>query len=133
MPFDEIDMKTTVIIGNSKSILWKNLMITPRGYENKDSWYPRRPFVDDGRRGVGDSAGYPKPRRLPAVDTACPAGVIIMYFCMACSIKTPAVLLLFAGADSPSDVVGARSWAKRFDWYAAKSLLAVEVLPSVEA
>ena len=38
MPFDEIDMKTTVIIGNSRSILWKNLMITPRGYENKDSW-----------------------------------------------------------------------------------------------
>jgi len=38
MPFDEIDMHTTVIIGNSKSIIWQNLMITPRGYENKGSW-----------------------------------------------------------------------------------------------
>ncbi len=32
MPFDEIDMQTTVIIGNSKTIVWNNLMITPRGY-----------------------------------------------------------------------------------------------------
>jgi cobalt-precorrin 5A hydrolase/precorrin-3B C17-methyltransferase len=31
----EIDMQTTVIIGNSKTFLWNNLMITPRGYENK--------------------------------------------------------------------------------------------------
>jgi cobalt-precorrin 5A hydrolase / precorrin-3B C17-methyltransferase len=37
MPFDEIDMRTTVIIGNSKSAVWKGFMITPRGYENKDS------------------------------------------------------------------------------------------------
>jgi hypothetical protein len=56
-----------------------------------------------------------------------------MYFCMACSTKTPAVLLLFAGADSSSDVVGARSWAKMFDCNAAKSLLAVEALPLVAA
>ena len=38
LPFDEIDMQTTVIIGNSKSKVWNNLMITPRGYENKDCW-----------------------------------------------------------------------------------------------
>jgi len=38
MPFDEIDMQTTVIIGNSKTIVWNNLMITPRGYENKEKW-----------------------------------------------------------------------------------------------
>ncbi len=38
LPFDEIDMQTTIIIGNSKSIVWDNFMITPRGYENKDSW-----------------------------------------------------------------------------------------------
>jgi cobalt-precorrin 5A hydrolase/precorrin-3B C17-methyltransferase len=31
----EIDMQTTVIIGNSKTFLWNNLMITPRGYEEK--------------------------------------------------------------------------------------------------
>lgn len=31
----EIDMQTTVIIGNSKTFCWNNLMITPRGYEEK--------------------------------------------------------------------------------------------------
>jgi cobalt-precorrin 5A hydrolase/precorrin-3B C17-methyltransferase len=31
----EIDMQTTVIIGNSKTFPWNNLMITPRGYEKK--------------------------------------------------------------------------------------------------
>jgi precorrin-3B C17-methyltransferase len=31
----EIDMQTTVIIGNAKTFLWNNLMITPRGYEKK--------------------------------------------------------------------------------------------------
>ncbi|HEY3276927.1 MAG TPA: precorrin-3B C(17)-methyltransferase [Syntrophorhabdaceae bacterium] len=29
----EIDMQTTVIIGNSKTFTWNNIMITPRGYE----------------------------------------------------------------------------------------------------
>ena len=38
LPFDEIDMQTTVIIGNSRSVVRDNLMITPRGYENKGSW-----------------------------------------------------------------------------------------------
>jgi precorrin-3B methylase len=33
MPFDDIDVLTTVIIGNSKTVLWKNRIITPRGYE----------------------------------------------------------------------------------------------------
>ncbi|MGD0229863.1 MAG: precorrin-3B C(17)-methyltransferase [Syntrophorhabdales bacterium] len=36
MPLDEIDMQTTVIVGNSKTAVWRNLMITPRGYENKE-------------------------------------------------------------------------------------------------
>ena len=31
----DIDMQTTVIIGNSKTFVWNNLMVTPRGYENK--------------------------------------------------------------------------------------------------
>jgi len=26
-------MQTTVIIGNSKTFMWNNLMITPRGYD----------------------------------------------------------------------------------------------------
>lgn len=35
MQESDIDMQTTVIIGNSKTFAWNNLMITPRGYENK--------------------------------------------------------------------------------------------------
>ena len=35
MKDEDIDMQTTVIIGNSKTFAWNNLMITPRGYENK--------------------------------------------------------------------------------------------------
>lgn len=35
MQESDIDMQTTVIIGNSKTFVWDNLMITPRGYENK--------------------------------------------------------------------------------------------------
>ncbi len=35
LPDQEIDMQTTVIIGNSRTFLWNNLMITPRGYERK--------------------------------------------------------------------------------------------------
>jgi len=31
----EIDMQTTVIIGNSQTFVWNNRMITPRGYEKK--------------------------------------------------------------------------------------------------
>lgn len=31
----DIDMQTTVIIGNSQTFAWNNRMITPRGYENK--------------------------------------------------------------------------------------------------
>jgi len=30
-----IDMQTTVIIGNSQTVVWNNRMITPRGYEKK--------------------------------------------------------------------------------------------------
>jgi len=35
MQESDVDMQTTVIIGNSKTFAWNNLMITPRGYENK--------------------------------------------------------------------------------------------------
>jgi precorrin-3B methylase len=31
----DIDMQTTVIIGNSQTFVWNNYMITPRGYETK--------------------------------------------------------------------------------------------------
>ena len=33
MPDYEIDMQTTIIIGNSKSFIWLNRIITPRGYK----------------------------------------------------------------------------------------------------
>lgn len=35
MPFEDIDMQTTVIIGNSSTYVWNRWMITPRGYERK--------------------------------------------------------------------------------------------------
>ncbi len=35
MPFESIDMQTTVIVGNSKTFVWRTFMITPRGYEKK--------------------------------------------------------------------------------------------------
>jgi cobalt-precorrin 5A hydrolase/precorrin-3B C17-methyltransferase len=35
MKDSDIDMQTTVIIGNSKTFVWNDLMITPRGYEKK--------------------------------------------------------------------------------------------------
>jgi cobalt-precorrin 5A hydrolase / precorrin-3B C17-methyltransferase len=38
MPFQDIDMQTTVIIGNSKTTVWNGRMITPRGYEKKKAW-----------------------------------------------------------------------------------------------
>lgn len=31
----EIDMQTTVVIGNTNTLVWNNLMVTPRGYEKK--------------------------------------------------------------------------------------------------
>jgi precorrin-3B C17-methyltransferase len=31
----EIDMQSTVIIGNSQTFVWKDRMVTPRGYSNK--------------------------------------------------------------------------------------------------
>jgi precorrin-3B C17-methyltransferase len=36
IPFDAIDMQTTVIVGNSKTTVWNGMMVTPRGYENKE-------------------------------------------------------------------------------------------------
>ncbi len=35
MPFDEIDMQSTVIIGNSRTFAWNGRMVTPRGYGDK--------------------------------------------------------------------------------------------------
>jgi len=35
MQESDVDMQTTVIIGNSKTFAWNDFMITPRGYENK--------------------------------------------------------------------------------------------------
>lgn len=35
MKDSDVDMQTTVIIGNSKTFVWNHLMITPRGYDNK--------------------------------------------------------------------------------------------------
>lgn len=35
VPFDEIDMQTTVIVGNSKTFVWQDRMVTPRGYGEK--------------------------------------------------------------------------------------------------
>mgnify|MGYP000128212216 FL=1 len=35
IPFEEIDMQTTVIIGNSSTYVWNGWMSTPRGYERK--------------------------------------------------------------------------------------------------
>ncbi|MCL4475232.1 MAG: precorrin-3B C(17)-methyltransferase [Nitrospirae bacterium] len=34
----EIDMQTTVVIGNSNTLVWNNVMITPRGYEKKKQY-----------------------------------------------------------------------------------------------
>lgn len=35
----EIDMQTSVLIGNSNTLVWNNLMITPRGYEKKKQYH----------------------------------------------------------------------------------------------
>ncbi len=34
---DKINMITTVVVGNSRSYLWGNRILTPRGYERKYS------------------------------------------------------------------------------------------------
>ena len=40
MPFAAIGMQSTVIIGNSQSYTWNELLITPRGYGNKYNLQP---------------------------------------------------------------------------------------------
>jgi len=35
MPDHEIDMQSTVIIGNSQTVVWRDRMVTPRGYSSK--------------------------------------------------------------------------------------------------
>lgn len=37
MPLEEIDMQSILLVGNSKTYLWKGWMITPRGYLEKYS------------------------------------------------------------------------------------------------
>jgi cobalt-precorrin 5A hydrolase/precorrin-3B C17-methyltransferase len=38
MPFENIDMQTTVVVGNSRTMAWNGFIITPRGYEQKKTW-----------------------------------------------------------------------------------------------
>ncbi len=38
MPFERIDMQTTVVMGNSRTVVWNGFMITPRGYDQKKAW-----------------------------------------------------------------------------------------------
>lgn len=35
IPYNQVDMQTTVIIGNSNTYKWGDMLITPRGYKNK--------------------------------------------------------------------------------------------------
>ncbi|NLI83226.1 MAG: precorrin-3B C(17)-methyltransferase [Deltaproteobacteria bacterium] len=35
IPFEEVDMQTMVIVGNSRTYVWRGWMITPRGYLDK--------------------------------------------------------------------------------------------------
>ncbi len=35
IPYDSVDMNTTLIIGNTSTYIWQNRMVTPRGYEYK--------------------------------------------------------------------------------------------------
>jgi len=37
MPLEEVDMQSILLVGNSKTYLWKGWMITPRGYLEKYS------------------------------------------------------------------------------------------------
>lgn len=37
IPFDQVDMQSILIVGNSKTYIWKEWMITPRGYLDKYS------------------------------------------------------------------------------------------------
>ncbi|RMG72663.1 MAG: precorrin-3B C(17)-methyltransferase [Nitrospirae bacterium] len=35
IPYERVDMNTTLIIGNSSTYVWQDRMVTPRGYEGK--------------------------------------------------------------------------------------------------
>jgi len=35
VPFEEVDMQSTVIVGNSRTFIWDGRMVTPRGYGDK--------------------------------------------------------------------------------------------------
>ncbi|MDI6744663.1 MAG: precorrin-3B C(17)-methyltransferase [Thermodesulfovibrionales bacterium] len=45
----DIDMQTTVIIGNSQTFVWDNRMITPRGYEGKLKVARQSGFTEAGK------------------------------------------------------------------------------------
>ena len=35
VPFEEVDMQSTIIVGNSRTFVWDGRMVTPRGYADK--------------------------------------------------------------------------------------------------
>ncbi len=37
LPFDEVDMQSTVIVGNTQTFVWNGMIVTPRGYGEKYS------------------------------------------------------------------------------------------------
>jgi precorrin-3B C17-methyltransferase len=37
IPFEEVDMQTVLIVGNNRTYIWKDWMVTPRGYLDKYS------------------------------------------------------------------------------------------------
>ncbi len=53
----DIDMQTTVIIGNSQTMVWNNRMITPRGYENKKQGVGSRGKEGEIRNSQGEKRG----------------------------------------------------------------------------
>ncbi len=56
LPVDEVDMQTVIIVGNSRTYLWKGWMVTPRGYLDKYSLSgePPLPGCPPASRAGGD-------------------------------------------------------------------------------
>ncbi|NSW85556.1 MAG: precorrin-3B C(17)-methyltransferase [Syntrophobacteraceae bacterium] len=46
IPFDEVDMQSVVIVGNSRTYVWNGWMVTPRGYLEKYSLSDRQGMPD---------------------------------------------------------------------------------------
>ncbi len=49
LPEAEVDMQTTLFVGNSATMIYRGFMITPRGYSDKYAISGDRPRTDDGR------------------------------------------------------------------------------------